>query len=32
LVQALSPVQVRLIDHLILARGGAVSFRALGWL
>lgn len=32
LVQALSPVEVRLIDHLILARGGAVSFRALGWL
>ncbi|WP_237709170.1 JAB domain-containing protein [Sphingomonas elodea] len=32
LLHALEPVDVRLVDHLILARGGAVSFRALGWL
>lgn len=32
LLHALAPVEVRLVDHLIVARGGAVSFRALGWL
>lgn len=32
LLHALEPVEVRLVDHLIVARGGAVSFRALGLL
>jgi DNA repair protein RadC len=32
LLAALEPVEVRLIDHLIFARGGTASFRALGWL
>ncbi len=32
LARALGPLDIRLIDHLVLARGGAVSFRALGWL
>lgn len=32
LLVALEPVEVRLIDHLVLARHGTASFRALGWL
>ncbi|WP_205007868.1 JAB domain-containing protein [Sphingosinithalassobacter portus] len=32
LARALGPLDIRLVDHLVLARGGAVSFRALGWL
>jgi len=32
LLVALEPIEVRLIDHLVLARGGTASFRALGWL
>ncbi len=32
LLVALEPVQVRLLDHLVLARDGMASFRALGWL
>lgn len=28
----LDPLEVRLLDHLVLARGGISSFRALGWL
>jgi len=32
LLAALEPVEVRLIDHLVLARRGTASFRALGWL
>lgn len=32
LVRALDPLGVRLVDHLILARAGTISFRALGLL
>lgn len=32
LLAALEPIEVRLIDHLVLAQGGTASFRALGWL
>lgn len=32
LARALDPLGIRLIDHLVLARGGAASFQALGWL
>ncbi len=32
LLRALEPVDVRLLDHLVLARGETASFRALGWL
>lgn len=32
LLAALDPVGVRLVDHLILAHGGTVSFLELGWL
>ncbi|OAN58884.1 JAB domain-containing protein [Sphingomonas sp. TDK1] len=30
--RALEHVDVRLVDHIILARGGLTSFRAIGWL
>lgn len=32
LAQALDPLGVRLLDHLVIARGGVVSFRRLGLL
>lgn len=32
LVMALEAVDVRLIDHLVIARGGSLSFREAGWL
>ncbi|NLS25753.1 hypothetical protein S2M10_07250 [Sphingomonas sp. S2M10] len=32
LLLALGPVDVRLVDHLVLAGGCTASFRALGWL
>ncbi|MBA16002.1 MAG: hypothetical protein CMN73_06570 [Sphingomonas sp.] len=32
LARALGPLDIRLVDHLVLARGDAVSFRVLGWL
>ncbi|MCW3847097.1 JAB domain-containing protein [Sphingomonas sp. LB-2] len=32
IVRALEPLGVRLLDHLIVARGGATSFRSLGLL
>lgn len=32
LLRALDPLDVRLLDHLVLAPGGSASFRALGWL
>ncbi|MET3723892.1 JAB domain-containing protein [Sphingomonas trueperi] len=32
LLVALEPIEVRLIDHLVLARDGTASFHALGWL
>ncbi|WP_313535491.1 JAB domain-containing protein [Sphingomonas sp.] len=32
LLVALEPIEVRLLDHLVLARDGTASFRALGWL
>jgi DNA repair protein RadC len=32
LLGALDPVDVRLVDHLVFARDGWASFRALGWL
>ncbi|QIG78418.1 JAB domain-containing protein [Stakelama tenebrarum] len=32
LARALGPLGVRVIDHLVFARRGTTSFRALGWL
>jgi len=32
LVRALEPIDVRLIDHLVLAQGGVTSFRGMGLL
>lgn len=32
LLAALGSVEIRLVDHLVLAPGGAASFLALGWL
>ncbi|MEZ0244811.1 MAG: JAB domain-containing protein [Sphingomonas sp.] len=32
IASALAPLGVRLLDHLVMARGGVTSFRALGWL
>lgn len=32
LARALDALHVQLMDHLVVARGGTTSFRALGWL